>query len=102
MPEEIYKEKKELFDHGVEFLREPHIKKEIKNLIRSKLEELTLSIGIYNKYPEEIDRTSIGFKNYKSVTDIYRTEYKYDFDPETGKGAGLLTSEIFEQNGIFV
>lgn len=102
VPEEIYKEKKELFDHGVEFLREPHIKKEIKNLIRSKLEELTLSIGIYNKYPEEIDRTSIGFKNYKSVTDIYRTEYKYDFDPETGKGAGLLTSEIFEQNGIFV
>ena len=48
-----------------------------------------------------MDRTSVDL-NSQSVTDIYRTEYKYDFDPETGKGAGLLTSEIFEQNGIFV
>ena len=102
VPEDIYQEKMDLFEYGTDFLRKSNISKETKSLIRSKLEELTLSIGIYNKYPEEIDRTSIGFKNYKSVTDIYRTEYKYDFEPETGKGAGLLTSEILEQNGIFV
>lgn len=38
----------------------------------------------------------------QKVTDIHRTEYKYEFDPKTGKGQGLLTSEILEQCGYFM
>lgn len=60
-------------------------------------------LSIYrNKYPENVDRVSVGFKNCKKVTDIHRTEYKYEFDPKTGKGQGLLTSEILEQCGYFM
>ena len=61
------------------------------------------NLSIYNnKFPENVDRVSVGFKDCKKVTDIHRTEYKYEFDPKTGKGQGLLTSEILEQCGYFM
>ena len=56
--------------------------KETKSLIRSKLEDMTLNISIYrNKYPENVDRVSVGFKDCKKVTDIHRTDFIYVFDP---------------------
>ena len=103
VPEEIYQEKMDLFECGTDFLRKSNVSKETKSLIRSKLEDMTLNLSIYrNKYPENVDRVSVGFKNCKKVTDIHRTEYKYEFDPKTGKGQGLLTSEILEQCGYFM
>lgn len=103
VPEEIYQEKMDLFECGTDFLRKSNVSKETKSLIRSKLEDMTLNLSIYrNKYPENVDRVSVGFKDCKKVTDIHRTEYKYEFDPRTGKGQGLLTSEILEQCGYFM
>lgn len=103
VPEEIYQEKMDLFECGTDFLRKSNVSKETKSLIRSKLEDMTLNLSIYkNKYPENVDRVSVGFKNCKKVTDIHRIEYKYEFDPRTGKGRGLLTSEILEQCGYFM
>ena len=103
VPEAIYQEKIDLFECGTDFLRKPNISKETKSLIRSKLEDMTLNLSIYNnKYPENVDKVSVGFKNCKKVTDIHRTEYKYEFDPETGRGRGLLTYEILEQCGYFM
>lgn len=93
----------DLFENGTDFLRKSNISKETKSLIRSKLEDMTLNLSIYNnKFPENVDRVSVGFKDCKKVTDIHRTEYKYEFDPRTGKGQGLLTSEILEQCGYFM
>ena len=78
VPEAIYQEKIDLFECGTDFLRKPNISKETKSLIRSKLEDMTLNLSIYNnKYPENVDKVSVGFKNCKKVTDIHRTEYKY-------------------------
>lgn len=103
VPEDIYQEKMDLFEYGTDFLRKSNISKETKSLIRSKLEDMTLNLSIYNnKFPENVDRVSVGFKDCKKVTDIHRTEYKYEFDPRTGKGQGLLTSEILEQCGYFM
>ena len=103
VPEDIYQEKMDLFENGTDFLRKSNISKETKSLIRSKLEDMTLNLSIYNnKFPENVDRVSVGFKDCKKVTDIHRTEYKYEFDPRTGKGQGLLTSEILEQCGYFM
>ena len=34
--------------------------------------------------------------------DIHRARYKYDFDSENGKGAGLLLNEELEMDGIFM
>ena len=33
---------------------------------------------------------------------LYRARYKYDFDSENGKGAGLLLNEELEMDGIFM
>ena len=77
VPEEIYQEKMDLFECGTDFLRKSNVSKETKSLIRSKLEDMTLNLSIYrNKYPENVDRVSVGFKDCKKVTDIHRTEYK--------------------------
>lgn len=103
VPEEIYREKMELFECGIDFLRKHNISKETKSLIRSKLEDMTLNLSIYHdKYSKNVKKVLSEFEKCKKVTDIYCAEYKYEFDLETGKGRGLLTSEVLERNGIFM
>lgn len=102
VPEEIYREKQELFEYGMDFLRQSNIRKEVKSLIRSRLEDMTLSLSIFNDYPDGVDRSCIGSKNDRPVMDIHRVVLKYDFNPETGKGAGLLSDKKPEMDGIFM
>ena len=50
--------------------------------MKNRLEDVTLSMSIYNKFPEAVDRDVIGSKNGRNIMNIHRAGYKYDFDPE--------------------
>ena len=60
VPENVYVENQNLFEYGVEFLKKPNMSREARSLIKSKLENLTLSVNLYQKFPAEVDRTTIG------------------------------------------
>lgn len=102
VPENIYVENQNLFEYGVEFLKKPNMSREARSLIKSKLENLTLSLNLYQKFPAEVDRTTIGLSENRKITDIHRAQYNYEFDIESGKGRGILFDEQLELDGIFV
>ena len=100
--ENVYVENQHLFEYGVEFLKKPNMSREARSLIKSKLENLTLSLNLYQKFPAEVDRTTIGLSENRKITDIHRAQYNYEFDIESGKGRGILFDEQLELDGIFV
>ena len=102
VPERIYQEKKEVFDVGIEFLSKPNIGRETRSLIKSKLQDLTLSLPIYQKFPEKVDKKTIGNGRKRKVMDIHRATYKYEFEFETGKGMGLIMQEELETDGELI
>lgn len=102
VPKNVYVENQNLFEYGVEFLKKPNMSREARSLIKSKLENLTLSLNLYQKFPAEVDRTTIGLSENRKITDIHRAQYNYEFDIESGKGRGILFDEQLELDGIFV
>ena len=102
VPENVYVENQNLFEYGVEFLKKPNMSREARSLIKSKLENLTLSLNLYQKFPAEVDRTTIGLSENRKITGIHRAQYNYEFDIESGKGRGILFDEQLELDGIFV
>lgn len=102
VPENGYVENQNLFEYGVEFLKKPNMSREARSLIKSKLENLTLSLNLYQKFPAEVDRTTIGLSENRKITGIHRAQYNYEFDIESGKGRGILFDEQLELDGIFV
>lgn len=102
VPENVYVENQNLFEYGVEFLKKPNMSREARSLIKSKLENLTLSLNLYQKFPAEVDRTTIGLSENRKITGIHRAQYNYEFDIERGKGRGILFDEQLELDGIFV
>ena len=102
VPENVYVENQNLFEYGVEFLKKPNMSREARSLIKSKLENLTLSLNLYQKFPAEVDRTTIGLSENRKISDIHRAQYNYEFDIERGKGRGILFDEQLELDGIFV
>lgn len=102
VPENVYVENQNLFEYGVEFLKKPNMSRKARSLIKSKLENLTLSLNLYQKFPAEVDRTTIGLSENRKITDIHRAQYNYEFDIESGKGRGILFDEQLELDGIFV
>ena len=105
LPDTLYEENQVLFEEGVNLLRTPNINKDIKNIITSKFSSLTLGLTYY-RYKDNglngIDVTTIGShgddrKNNYPVTQIHRTSMKYDFDPDAGRGKGLILGEIDDE-----
>lgn len=102
VPDDIYNANQQLFENGVEFLKKPNMSKEARSLIRSKLENLTLSLNLYQGFPKEADRGTVGENGNRKIIDIRRVKYRYEFDVESGQGRGLLFEEQLELDGIFV
>lgn len=95
IPEKIYRENQRVFENCIRFLHKSHIGKEVKGLLNSKLNSLTLSLNLYGKHPQGGDIKLIG------GTYIYRASLKYDFDIETGCGKGLLLNNIDDEDFFF-
>ena len=100
MPDCIYEEKRELIEECLRFQQTHWAGGEVKAVIRSRIDELTLNVNIYsNRWPEHIDRDTVyvstednsgkGTNRKSGRTDIHRSQLRYEFDEETGKGAGL-------------
>lgn len=84
IPDRIYHEN-EPFIHACTGLEgKVRIGKEISAIVRAKLDELTLSLNLYNRYPTGVDREVI------HPTEIHRANMKYDFDAESCTGKGLI------------
>lgn len=87
MPDKIYNENEDFIEKYQSEIYDRHLGREAKEILKTKLDELTLSITIYNKYSKE------GIEGVIEKTDIHRTDFVYDFDEETGKGIGLSKTE---------
>lgn len=92
MPDKIYDENKQLIDKITEILNLRGVDKKIRKMLKSKLQSFTLSVNLYNKYPEGIDKSCIG------EFDIHRTCIEYKFDEDTGRGLGLCMGKMEEEN----
>lgn len=102
IPDDVYNANQQLFENGVEFLKKPDMSREVRNLIKSKLENFTLSLNLYQGFPKEVDKSTVGEKENRRITNIHKACYGYEFDAENGQGRGLLFDEQMELNGIFV
>ena len=102
VPESIYIEKMDLFDKGIDFLTKSNINKEVRSLIRSKLEDFTLSLNFYKNFPSKVNRETIGMRSNRKIMNIHRAYYDYEFDLESGRGKGLLINNNEESSAIFV
>lgn len=87
MPDKIYNENEDFIERYQSEIYDRHLGREAKEILKTKLDELTLSVTIYNKYSKE------GIEGVIEKTDIHRTDFVYDFDEETGKGIGLSKTE---------
>lgn len=87
MPDKIYNENEDLIEKYQSEIYDRHLGREAKEILKTKLDELTLSVTIYNKYSKE------GIEGVIEKMDIHRTDFVYDFDEETGKGIGLSKTE---------
>lgn len=87
MPDKIYNENEDFIEKYQSEIYDRYLGREVKEILKTKLDELTLSITIYNKYTKE------GIDGVIEKTDIHRTDFVYDFDEETGKGIGLSKTE---------
>lgn len=63
--------------------------REAKGILKTKLDELTLSVTLYNEYSMKKE----GIEGVIEKTDIHHTDFVYDFDEEVGKGIGLSKTE---------
>lgn len=90
VPESVYKENMVVFQKCYELLCVPHIGKEIKAMLNNKMNDMTLSLNLYGKFPEGVDETVIGQKKKFAENGIHRARMKYEFDRQIGRGRGLL------------
>lgn len=91
IPDEVYEENIDLFTVGISVLSQPGIPKDVKELIQMKLQNLTLSMNLYSHFlPDGVDKMTIDARNGRSVLDIHRTSYTYDFHADKGQGKGLV------------
>lgn len=86
MPDKIYDENRQLVERISEVLNTPGLHSGVRKMLKAKLESITVNVNLSNKsrYPKGIDSGTI-----ENSLDIHRAYLQYDFDEETGRGAGL-------------
>jgi len=95
IPESVYEANSELILGCIELLQKPHIDKAIKAITRTKLENLTLSISVYGRIPEGINRECI------VGTAIYRARLQYDFSQTSNCGCGMFLNKLEDESCFF-
>lgn len=89
MPDKIYNENEDFIEKYQHKIFDRHLGREAKGILKTKLDELTLSVTLYNEYSMKKE----GIEGVIEKTDIHHTDFVYDFDEETGKGIGLSKTE---------
>lgn len=89
MPDKIYNENEDFIEKYQHKIFDRHLGREAKGILKTKLNELILSVTLYNEYSMKKE----GIEGVIEKTDIHHTDFVYDFDEETGKGIGLSKTE---------
>lgn len=89
MPDKIYNENEDFIEKYQRKIFDRHLGREAKGILKTKLDELTLSVTLYNEYSMKKE----GIEGVIEKTDIHHTDFVYDFDEEAGKGIGLSKTE---------
>lgn len=89
MPDKIYNENEDFIEKYQSEICDRHLGREAKGILKTKLDELTLSVTLYNEYSMKKE----GIEGFIEKTDIHHTDFVYDFDEEAGKGIGLSKTE---------
>lgn len=89
MPDKIYNENEDFIEKYQHKIFDRHLGREAKGILKTKLDELTLSVTLYNEYSMKKE----GIEGVIEKMDIHHTDFVYDFDEETGKGIGLSKTE---------
>lgn len=111
IPDAIYNEHSELILQGLDVMQTSKVGREVKALIQTKLMDLTISLNIYQgRYPKGVDKDIIrssgdddgnGYWKAKEMPmSIHRSQLKYEFNEEMGRGLGLLLDEIEEEDSF--
>lgn len=87
IPDIVYQPNRSLIEEIKNFISTPHMDKGVRQMLKSRLISMTLSLNINYGIPQGIDRSTIG------IFDIHRTSLKYDFDGQTGLGLLLDKTE---------
>lgn len=74
IPDKVYHQNQDFIEEIDRFISVPHMDKGVRNLLKSRIMSMTLSLNINYGIPQGIDRGTIG------RNDIHRTSLKYDFD----------------------
>ena len=101
IPDSIYDSNQGFLEDGIEVLKTAYIGPEVKNIIRTKITDLTLGMPIYSARLYAVDRGCIGQSGTKRILDIHRIPSQYEFDVENFSGRGLIL-EKKEDEAIFV
>lgn len=96
VPESVYIENQKTFELCGDLFGKADISRGVKDVLRSKLEALTLSLNLFHKYPEGVDRASV-----LQDIQIHRANMLYEFHKESGTGRGLILKSIYEESFIF-
>lgn len=95
LPDKVKEKYEDLINAGLTFLKQPSIGNEAKTIVKSKLEELTVNINSWGEFPNGVD---IEADKYLGM---HRASLKYEFDEQTGIGAGLWLDKE-EEDGQFL
>lgn len=87
IPDKVYHQNQDFIEEIDKFISVPHMDKGVRNLLKSRIMSMTLSLNINYGIPQGIDRGTIG------RNDIHRTSLKYDFDGHSGLGLLLDKTE---------
>ncbi|MBQ8802544.1 MAG: CRISPR-associated helicase Cas3' [Tyzzerella sp.] len=90
VPETVYEKYQDVFERCQKLLHTPHIGKDMKSMLNNKLNDMTLSLNLYGKFPDGVDVTVIGQKDGCRQSGIHRARLQYEFDTLSGRGRGLL------------
>jgi CRISPR-associated endonuclease/helicase Cas3 len=98
IPDSIYKANQDEIENLKRIICSPRQVQEqqpadliLKNEARDKLNQFTVTISLYHKWPVTIDKEPLD-----RFIDIYRSQSRYDFDEEKITGAGIFINEQVE------
>lgn len=94
IPREIYEDNRAEIDEAVSTLGQKKIPLKERLEARHTLEQYTVSIGLFSKDKDFITR------RLADDIDIWLTEAKYDFNPDTHSGGGLLREKLPEDSNF--
>lgn len=107
IPDVIYDEHVAFIEEGLRFIHTPNIGSEARAIANAKLQELTVSVNIFDGHDKKwldgaipIPGSDHSKNKIRATSGIYRCKYGYEFDETTLSGEGLTKAKNGESESI--